>query len=218
MSPFSPIKIVLADDHQIFREGFKTIFKSEKDLSFVGEAANGNQLCEMVQQHHPDIVITDVAMPGIDGIEASRLIKKKYPSVGIVALSMYADDFYIKEMIEAGASAYLCKNAEKKEMLQCIHTVSAGEYYYTSATLSYFKEMIRMGKSKPSSHSKHISAREKQIIQLICKEYSTKEIAAQLHLSIRTVEEHRVRIQKKMGVKNLAGMIIYAIKKKLFDL
>jgi DNA-binding NarL/FixJ family response regulator len=214
------IKIVMADDHEIFRDGFKLMFTKQPDLILVGEAENGGELIELVRQHRPEVVITDIKMPVMDGIEATKKIMEEFPDTGIIGLSMFDEDDLIIDMLEAGAKGYLLKNAGKEQIKEAIRTVYGGDPYYCKTTSNKLTQMIAKSRFNPYSKKAKVefTEREKEIIGLISKELSNKEIAEKLFLSHRTVEGHRLKIMEKMDVKNTVGLIVYAIKNNLLKL
>ena len=218
MEHIAPINIILADDHEIFRDGFASLFKKPYGITLVAEARNGIQLVSLVETHNPDVVLTDIQMPDMDGIEATRIIASKFPHVGIIALSMFGDDYLVMDMLEAGAKGYLLKTAHKQEIIDAIRTVARNEPYYCSATSLKLAKLIassrfhnNKGMDKPV-----FSEKETEIIRLICKECSNKDISESLHLSIRTIEGYREKIMEKTDARNIAGIVVYAIRHGIF--
>jgi DNA-binding NarL/FixJ family response regulator len=216
----SPIRIVLADDHEIFRDGFNVMLRKQDDIKLVGEASNGKELIEITGKLMPDIILTDIKMPKIDGIEATRILTEKYPGINIIALSMFDDDNLIIDMLEAGAKGYLLKSAHKSEIIEAIQTVHKNDVYYCKSTSTKLARLIAQSRFDPYTGTPKPLFTEKEVkmIRLICQEATNKEIASKLFLSIRTIEGYRERIQEKMGVKNTAGIVIYAIKTGIFKL
>jgi DNA-binding NarL/FixJ family response regulator len=211
--------IIIADDHAIFRDGFKMLLKKQNKVKLVAEAANGKELLEKVKEYQPDVVITDIKMPVMDGIAACHALRRDFPSVKIIALSMFNDDHLVIEMLEAGANGYLLKNTNKSELLLAICTVKEGGSYYCDATSEKLSFKIagiqqRGNRSKPAK----LTETEKEIMRLICQQYSNKEIALAVKLSVRTVESYRIKIQLKTGAKNTAGIVIYSIRHQIFQL
>ena len=217
---YLPIKIVIADDHEIFREGFKLLLRNQKQVQLVGEAENGKELIKVIAAQKPDIVITDIKMPEMDGIEVCRQVNQDFPGVQVIALSMFNDDHLIIDMLKAGAKGYLLKNTNREELLLAVQTVYEGGNYYSDATSHKLAKMIANSTFNPFRKSKvlRFSEREKEIIQFICEQCTSREIASRLNISVRTVESHRENIQEKMGAKNSIGIVIYAIKHRLFEL
>lgn len=212
------IRLVIADDHEIFRDGFKLMLSKFTDIQLVGEAEDGERLVELAKKTKPDVIITDIKMPVMDGIEATQKIATLFPQIGIIGLSMFDEDDLIVDMLEAGAKGFLIKNAGKFEITEAIRTVYDGDPYYcktTSLKLSKRIAKSRFNPFKKSDNMEEFSAREREIIYLICKELTNKEIGDKLFLSIRTVEGYRLKIQEKMNVKNTVGLVIYAVKNGL---
>jgi DNA-binding NarL/FixJ family response regulator len=213
-----PIRIILADDHEIFRDGFKVMLRKQPEFSLVGEAANGKELIEQTHSLQPDVIITDIKMPGIDGIEATRRISAEFPGLGIIALSMFDEENLIVDMLEAGAKGYLLKNASKEEIREAIHAVYAEQTYYCSNTSLKLTQLIAKSSFNPHRRSSRpeLNPKEIEVIRLICQQMSNKEIASQLNLSVRTIEGYRDKIQDKLKVKNMAGIVVYAIKNNIY--
>ena len=216
---YVPIRIVIADDHEIFRDGFKVMLRKQTEIQIMGEAENGHELLQQVAEHQPDVVITDIKMPKMDGVEATRQLKKLWPHIEVIALSMFDEENLVVEMLEAGAKGYLLKNTHKAEVVQAVKSVYRHETYYCNQTSNKLAQMIakshfnpHKGALKPS-----FTEKEKEIIRLICQELSNKEIAAVLGLSTRTVEGYREKILEKVEAKNIAGLVIYAIKHNLYQ-
>ncbi len=215
---YTPIKIVIADDHEIFRDGFKVMLRKQEDVQIVAEAENGRELLQLAEQHQPDVVITDIKMPHVDGVEATREIKTRWPHIEVIALSMFDEENLVVDMLEAGAKGYLLKNTHKAEVLQAVKAVYKGETYYCNATSTKLAQMIAKSHFNPYKNKKPtFNAKEVEIIKLICQELSNKEIASQLGLSIRTIEGYREKILEKIEAKNIAGLVIYAIKNNLYQ-
>jgi DNA-binding NarL/FixJ family response regulator len=214
------IGLLIADDHEMFRDGFKLMLTKQPDIQLLGEAENGRELLQLAESLQPDVVITDIKMPIMDGIEATQKIKALFPDMGIIGLSMFDEDDLIIDMLEAGAKGYLLKNAGKEHIVDAIKTVYEGDPYYCKTTSNKLTQMIAKSKYNPYTRKEKIefTDREKEIIELISKEYSNKEIAEKLFLSIRTVEGHRLKIMEKTGVKNTVGLVVYAIKNNLLKL
>lgn len=216
----APIRIVLADDHEIFRDGFNVMMKKQADIKLIGEAANGMELIEIAGKLLPDIILTDIKMPKIDGIEATKILTSRYPGINIIALSMFDDDNLVIDMLEAGAKGYLLKSAHKNEIIEAIKSVYKNENYYCKNTSTKLVQLIATSRFDPYKEVQKplFSKKEIEMIRLICQEVTNKEIAAKLFLSIRTIEGYRERIQEKMRVKSTAGIVIYAIKTGIFKI
>lgn len=217
----SVIKVVLADDHEIFRDGFRVMLKKHPGIDLIGEACDGNELIQQVRKLLPDVVVTDIKMPVLDGIQATQKLINEMPNLGVIALSMFDEENLIVDMMDAGAKGYLLKNADKKEIFAAIECVNKGNFYYCNHTSTKLVGML--------SKSNHIAAKqieevaefnkkELEVIQLVCKELSNKEIAEHLCLNLRTVEKYRERIHEKTGAKNVVGLVVYAIRHGLYKL
>lgn len=214
---YHEIKITIADDHETFRIGLRTIFETEKMFKVVDMVSNGNELLSSIRQNPPDIILMDIQMPKLDGIQATAKIRADFPDLGIIALSFREDEDSIIDMIDAGANGYLVKSALKTEIFEAIVTVYNGRNYFCSITNSKFINLLKNRNfNRHQMHSKPaFTERELQIIDLTCKELTANEIAVQLGVTKRTVETHRHNIQEKMDVRNSAGIIMFAIKNRL---
>jgi DNA-binding NarL/FixJ family response regulator len=212
------IKVVIADDHEIFRDGLKLMLQRQADITVIAEASDGRELIAMVKQTLPDVIITDVKMPHLDGVAATKHLTEHYPSIGIIALTMFDEEDLIVDMLEAGAKGYLLKNADKNEIIEAVHTVANDEPHYCRLTSQKLASMV--AKSKFNLHSKKEKAvfneREQEIIRYICEGLTNKEIGEKVFLSVRTIEGLRLKIVEKMNVKNTAGIIVYAIREHLY--
>ena len=214
----TPIKVVLADDHEIFRDGMKLMLSKFPAITLAGDASNGRELIQLVDAVKPDIVITDIKMPLMDGVEATKYITKHHPETGVIALSMFDEISLIVEMLEAGASGYLVKDCDKAEIKEAIERVYQKEQYYCRHTGNKLMQvMARNAKKQDNKYTTPLlSEKEKEIIQLICKQNTTKEIGEQLFMSPRTVEGYRLKILEKLEAKNTVGIVIAAIKYGLY--
>jgi DNA-binding NarL/FixJ family response regulator len=214
----NPVKVIIADDHEIFRDGLKLVLQKQKDIVVAGEACDGRELIELVKHQLPDVVITDVKMPNLDGVAAAKYLAEHYPYVGVIALTMFDEEDLIVDMLEAGAKGYLLKNADKTEILEAVHTVANNQPHYCRLTSQKLASMV--AKSKFNLHHKkekpEFNDREKEIIRHICDGLTNKEIGEKIFLSVRTVEGLRLKIIEKMNVKNTAGIIVYAIRENLY--
>lgn len=211
------IRLAIADDHEIFRDGLVLMLSKQQDVSLVGQAGNGRELLDLVAAEQPDVVMTDIKMPVMDGIEATKLLLQKFPSLKIIALSMFDEENLIVDMLEAGARGYLLKNADKQEILDAINNVFEDKTYYCRHTSARLASMIVKSRFNPYRKTEPISfnEREKEIIRMICQQCTTQEIGEKLFLSKRTVEGYRTKILEKMNVKNTAGVVIFALRHHL---
>lgn len=213
------ISLVIADDHEIFRDGLALLINKQENMTLVGQASNGRELVQLVTDKKPDIVLTDIKMPYLDGIAACRQLLQQDPDLKIIALSMFEEENLIVEMLEAGAKGYLLKNADKKEIQEAILTVNEGNIFYCKHTSNRLASLIVKSKFEPQKKRSGdlFTERERQIIQLICRQHTAQEIGNQLFLSKRTVEGYRTRILEKMDVKNTAGVVVFALKHNLIS-
>ena len=214
----APLRVVLADDHEIFRDGMKLMLAKSANINIAGDASNGRELIKLVDELKPDIVITDIKMPIMDGVEATKYIVQHHPDTGVIALSMFDEISLIIEMLEAGASGYLVKDCDKTEIKEAIEKVYNKEQYYCRHTGNKLMQVMarnaRKQENKPAALS--LSDKEKEIIQLICMQLTTKEIGEKLFMSPRTVEGYRLKILEKLEAKNTVGIVIAAIKHGIY--
>ncbi|MCU0322082.1 MAG: response regulator transcription factor [Chitinophagaceae bacterium] len=208
------IKIVIADDHEIYRDGLKMVLKKEKTFSVVGEAKNGKELLDIVFKENPDVIITDIVMPEMDGIAAMKEIITHKPNACCIALSMFNEETMIVEMLEAGALGYLLKNAEKEEIFEAVKSVVKNQPYYCRTTSAKLVTLISKSRFNPYKNRPQVyfAEREVMVIKLICQEKNNSEISKEMFVSARTIEGYRRKIMNKMGVKGTAGIAVYAIK------
>jgi DNA-binding NarL/FixJ family response regulator len=211
------IRLVIADDHEIFRDGMALMLSKQQDVVLAGQAENGRELLKLVDDVHPDVVMTDIKMPVMDGIEATKLLLQKNPDLKIIALSMFDEENLIVDMLEAGAKGYLLKNADKQEILDAISNVYEDKTYYCRHTSAKLASLIVKSKFNPHKKTEPVSfnEREKEIVRMICQQCTTQEIGQKLFLSKRTVEGYRTKILEKMHVKNTAGVVIFALRHHL---
>jgi DNA-binding NarL/FixJ family response regulator len=217
----SDTRILIADDHEVYRDGLRMTLSREQGLVICGEAQNGEELVRLAKKEQPDIILTDIKMPRVDGIQATQQITAFRPATGIIALSMFNEESLVVDMLEAGAMGYLLKSSDKSEIIDAIRMVQQGYPYYcssTSARLAITISGIRFDSYKKRIAEPLFSAKEIEIIRLICEEYSAREIGDQLFHSMRTVEGYRRKILEKMHAKNTAGIVIYAIRHGLYRL
>jgi two-component system, NarL family, response regulator NreC len=212
----NPINIIIADDHEIFRDGLQLMLKKDPGINIMAEASNGEELVRVVIQFKPDVVLTDIIMPSMDGIEATKNIIKHFPEMAIIALSMFDQESLIVDMLEAGAIGYLLKNADKTEILEAIRSVNMYKPYYCKSTSTKLAKLISKSKFKGPDKKIDFSEKEKEIILFICREFTNKEIGDKMFLSKRTVDSYRAKIMEKMEVKSTAGIVIYAIRHGLY--
>lgn len=213
------IKIIIADDHDIFRHGLQDILETVSTYQVVASCHNGKELIEAAKIHQPDVIITDLKMPGINGIDAIKTIHLNQPEIRFLALTHFDDEFMIASALDAGITGYVTKGVNKEELFQAIEMVHKNLTFYCKNTSHKLALMVKKGVYNPFSQKQKqiFSDTEKKMIALICDDKSSKEIAQQLSLSVRTVENYRSTIFRKMNVNSLAGMTVYAIKNGLYQ-
>lgn len=210
-------KIILVDDHTLFRNGLRILLNNLKNYQVIGEAENGKAFIELIENTKADIVLLDIDMPVMDGIEATKLAIQKYPDLKIITLSMYGEEDYYYKMVDAGVKGFLLKNSDMNEMKEALETVYNGGNYFSSELLKTLVNSLRSS-SKTKESQSLLSERETEILILICQGLSNQEIADQLFISKRTVDKHRANILEKSECKNTAQLVMYAIKNKLVEI
>jgi DNA-binding NarL/FixJ family response regulator len=209
-----PIRIAIADDYAIFRDGLKVGLKSDRNLQVVLEAGNGIDLTEGLKRQPVDVILMDLKMPLMDGIEATREVKKLNDAIKVLAVTMYDDDQFIIHLMENGANGYLLKNAEPEEIRKAIYAAHETGYYFNDiVNKALLKKLVIKGHVKPSFNQQvAFSERELEVLKLICEEKTANEIGQEIFLSPRSVEGVRQRLIEKVGVKNTAGLVMFAVK------
>ena len=217
--PATSLNVIIADDHALFRAGVKTALSLKKDIRIIGEADNGQQLLHLLRHLEPDVILLDIQMPVMDGITALPEIKKLYPGIRIIMLTMHNDHSMISRLMELGANAYLTKNSDSEVIYEAIKTCYANEYYFNDLTNKALLDGLRTKRNADTFAPAEVklSEKEKHILKLMCDEKSTKEIADLVALSPRTVEAIRDKLKSKTGVKSLAGLIMYAVKSGIIE-
>lgn len=212
----SKIKLFILDDHQMLIDGLKALLNNEKEFEIIGFANKGQDALNAISKNIPDIVLSDINMPEMDGIEFTKELKKRSPNVKVLALSMFGERSTISEMLEAGASGYILKNTGKEELVGALTKIAAGGMFFSDeVSAEMMKAMSERGQKK--EEPVHFTDREKEIIQLIAKEYSNAKIGETLFISERTVETHRKNIFRKANTKTVVGLIRFAMEHKLIN-
>jgi DNA-binding NarL/FixJ family response regulator len=209
-----PIKIAIADDYTIYRDGLKIGLTQDENLEVMLEAADGEDLIKGIETDMPDVIIMDLKMPVMDGMEATKVIKKKYPDMKILVVTMYDDEKFVIHLMEIGANGYLLKNAEAEEIRKAIYSVHETGYYFNNiVSNALLKKLVIKGNIKPSfKEGVELTEREQDVLKLICAEKTANEMGQQLFLSPRSVEGIRQRLIDKVGVRNTAGLVMFAVK------
>lgn len=215
----SKIKIVIADDYKIYREGLKVGLSADADLEVISEADNGEDLLKALETITPDVIIMDLKMPIMDGMEATKIVRKKYPNMKVLVVSMYEDDKFIIHLMENGANGYLLKNAEPDEIRRSIYAVHENGYYFNDlVNKALLKKLVLKNNLKPSFNQNiDLTEREQEVLKMICEEKTAAEIAKEIFLSPRSVEGIRQRLIEKIGVRNTAGLVMFAVKNGIVD-
>ena len=212
------IKLVIVDDHGLFRNGLKLLLNTTQLVQVVGEASNGAEFLELIKSGLPDIVLMDIDMPVMDGIEATRRAIAMYPDLKIITLSMFGEDEYYYQMIDAGVKGFLLKNSDISELKQAIQQVNAGKTYFSEELLLNMLRNIKTVSITEKQGEVSLSDREIEVLQQICKGLSNQEIADVLHISKRTVDKHRANLLEKTNCRNTASLVMFALKNKLIEL
>jgi two-component system, NarL family, response regulator NreC len=208
------IRVLLADDHSIVRQGFRMILGAQEDMEIVGEAGNGREAVTMCEQLHPDIVVMDVAMPELNGIEATRRITEAAPHTRVLALSMHKDSVYVREILRAGARGYLLKDSIDVDLLAAVRAIAKGDGYLSPGVSDAVLSDYRKHVTDPLDL---LSSREREVLQLIAEGKTNKEIATLLNLSVYTVDAHRGRIMEKLNLHSTSELVRFAVRKGLID-
>lgn len=214
------IKVLLAEDHTIVRKGLRSLLEGEAGLEVVGEAEDGREALRKVQQLHPDVVVMDISMPGLNGLEATRQIKKGFPKLKILILTVHGNEEYVFQTLRAGASGYVVKKAAPAELVAAIQAVHRGESFISpSVSGKILQDYARRAEmnTRGSETYARLTSREREVLQLLAEGRSNREIADLLYLSIKTVQTHRAKIMEKLGMKSTGELTRYAMRKGLID-
>jgi DNA-binding NarL/FixJ family response regulator len=210
----TPLSYIITDDHSIFRQGLKIALSDDPALHCVGEAGNGNELLQILRSTQPDVILLDLKMPGMDGMEATREVRRTYPDVKILILTMHDDDQLVLHLLEAGANGYLVKNTDADEIKLALHSCKETGFYFSDYVSSLMLRSI-VSKNKPAAQFKEkvvLSDREREVLALICEGLTAVEIGNRIFVSPRTVEKIKSVLYEKTGTRNNAGLIMYAVK------
>ncbi len=211
--PNGVIKVIIADDHVLFRAGVKTALSIKKDVDLIGEADNGMQLLNLLKHMEPDVILLDIQMPIMDGITTLPEIRKIYPHVKVIILSMHNDHSMISKLMEIGANSYLTKNTDSENIYNAIKTCYEQEFYFNELTNKALLTGLRTRRPEPSlPQDANLTEKETTILKMMCEEKTTKEIADLVEISPRTVEAIRDKLKTKTGAKSMAGLVMYAVK------
>jgi len=212
------IKLLLVDDHSLLRDGLRRIFSLHEDMEVVGEAADGQAACALAKAHKPDVVLMDINMPGMNGIEATRQIKREVPEASIIALTIHDDEEYIYELVKAGVSAYILKDIETNALVEAVRKVYRGESVFTPAITAKMLGEFRRLAARHSMPEEPLTRREIEVLILIARGKSNKEIGAELFISEKTVKNHITNIFRKLNVHDRTQAALYAVKNRMVKL
>ncbi len=211
------IKILIADDHQMFIDGIRSLLSGNQRYTIAGEAQNGKEVLEIVAGTDTDLVLLDMNMPIMDGLTVLKVLKEKYPGIKVIMLTMFDTPDYIQRLLKAGADGYILKNTGKAELTEGIEAVMKGQSFFSAEVTKIIMEGLQGKKNKSSAVKVELTQRETDVLKLIAKEHTTQEIADALFISTNTVETHRKNLIAKLGVRNLAGLVKYALQSGLTD-
>jgi DNA-binding NarL/FixJ family response regulator len=211
------ISVLLADDHTLVRAGFRNMLEGINSVEVIAEAGDGREALALIERHRPDVVLMDIAMPGLNGLEAARRVSKDFPNVHVVILSMHASEEYVLRALNAGAAGYLLKDADPAELELAIKAARQGNTYLSPPVSRQVSEYIQRTGGKDSSLEK-LTPRQREVLQLIAEGQTNREIAHTLGISVKTVETHRMKLMKRLDIHDIAGLVRYAIRKGLVSL
>ena len=210
------IRVLLVDDHQLFRQGMRSMLANDAGIEVIGEAENGRSAVELARQLAPDVVVMDISMPDLNGIEATRQIKERSPGTQILALSAHPDRRFVTGILAAGAAGYLLKDSAFEELCRAIHTVAGKQIYLSPAVAGGVVEAsLGLTPADGASGAAALTPRQREVLQLLAEGVNIKQVAARMHLSVKTIETHRAQIMKKLDFQNVAELTKYAIREGL---
>lgn len=209
------IRLLLVDDHDIVRAGFRALLHTFPDFEVVADTGDGREALRLIGVHHPDVVLLDIAMPGLNGLEVAARVMKECPAVGVLILSMYADEEYVWRALRMGVAGYLLKGASTAEFERAVRAVARGDTFLPAAVSKYpMANYVNLIGGNVASLER-LTRRQREVLQLIAEGYSTKEIAYRLLISIKTVETHRAQVMERLNIDNIAGLVRYAVRRGL---
>lgn len=214
------ITILLAEDHQVVREGFRSLLEHEQDLEVVGEAETGRQAVQLTRKLRPAVVVMDIAMPLLNGLEATRQIRKDFPETKVLILSAHSDDAYVEQMTALGAAGFLVKQTSSHELATAIRKIHEGETYFSASVFKRVQDRKRKSLGRDGNSDKrsnHLSSREVEVLQLIAEGKANKQVASELGVSFKTVDKHRQHLMSKLNIHDVAGLTRYAIAEGIIE-
>jgi two-component system response regulator NreC len=213
------IRIILADDHKLMRSGLRVLLEQQQDFAVVGEASDGREAVTLVNSQKPDVLVMDIGMPNLNGVEAAAQITQSHPEISIVMLSMHSDESYVLRALKAGAKGYLLKDSAETDLIRAVHSVAEGKSFFSPAVSKvllddYVRKLKRSGTEDPYDL---LTPREREVLQLVAEGKSNKDVAQLLNLSVYTVETHRSNIMEKLNLHGVPELILYAVRKGIIS-
>lgn len=216
-APVKRISVLLADDHHIVREGFKSLLKHEVDIEVVGEAENGRQAIQFIRKLQPDVIVMDIAMPLLNGLEAARQIRKEFPETKVLILSAHDDDAYVEQMAALGTSGFLLKHASAHQLPTAIREVYKGKTFFTPSVSKRVSDRKKKSIDRGEKGGNRLSSREVEVLQMIAEGKPNKQVASELGVSFKTVDKHRQHLMSKLDIHDIAGLTRYAISEGIIE-
>lgn len=213
-----PIRVIIVDDHDLVRAGFISLLKNLSGIQIIAEAGEGYEALRLIKENKPDVVLLDIAMPGLNGLEVADRIRKEFPEVRVIILSMYVNEEYVLQAMRVGAAGYLMKDSKSEELELAIKTVASGKTYLSSPVSKkviedYIKQPLKTGSiANRNGVYERLTPRQREVVQLITEGYTTKEIAKKLNLSVKTIDAHRTQIMERLDIHDIASLVRYAIQ------
>lgn len=213
----SDIRIVLADDHGLLRKGVRSVLAQDAGIEVIGEASDGAEAVRLAEELSPDVVLIDVAMPGLNGLDAAQQITRRTKRIGVIVLSMYSDEEYLVRAVSSGVRGYLLKDSAEPDLVRAVRTVAAGKTFFSPAIADMLFDdyILRLQRNEVQDSYDLLTDREKQVLQLLAEGKTNKEVASALALGVSTVETHRLNLMKKLDLHNTAELVLYAVRKKI---
>ena len=208
----TPIRILLADDHHLVRAGIRSLLNGLPGIEVVAETGDGREAIELVRTHRPNLVLMDITMDGMNGLDATARLLKEFPQLRVIILSMHANEEYVRQALQAGAAAYLLKDAATAELELAVRAVAQGQTYLSPAISRQVVEDYLGGQSEPAGPLTQLTARQREVLQLIAEGKATKQIAALLEVSVKTIETHRAQLMERLGIHDVPGLVRYAVR------
>lgn len=213
------IRVLLVDDHAILREGIKALLEKQDNIEVVAEAADGREAISRVAQFRPDVVVLDISMPMMDGLESTRQMKRDNPDIKVLVLTMHDNEEYFFQLLRAGASGYVTKKSVSRELVSAIEAVYRGESFFCPSMAKFLlSDFLRLDKAVENTSQEELTPREREIVKLIAEGYTNQQIADLLHRSVKTIESHRSNILRKLGIHDSIELVKYAVRKKLIEI